>query len=61
MRRDLILTAGLLLALAAAIWLCCPADAAELKIETSTIVAVNQDTELGVSLSVGAVVFRQIL
>jgi hypothetical protein len=52
-RRDLILTAGLLLALAAAIWLCCPADAADLRVEGGTIAALNSETDLGLAVSVG--------
>jgi hypothetical protein len=52
-RRDLILTAGLLLALAAAIWLCCPADAADLRVEGGTIAALNSDCDLGLAVSVG--------
>ena len=53
MRRDLILTAGLLLALAAAIWLCCPADAADIRLEGGTIAALNSDCDLGLAVSVG--------
>lgn len=54
MRRDLILTAGVLLALAAAIWLCCPADAADIVIEGGTVAALNSDCDLGLAVSIGA-------
>lgn len=54
MRRDILLTAALLLALAAAIWLCCPADAADLRVEGGTIAALNSECDLGLSVSVGA-------
>lgn len=53
MRRDILLTAALLLALAAAIWLCCPADAADIKVEGGTIAALNSQTDLGLAVSVG--------
>jgi hypothetical protein len=53
-RRDILLTAALLLALAAAIWLCCPADAADLRVEGGTIAALNSDCDLGLAVSVGA-------
>jgi hypothetical protein len=52
-RRDILLTAALLLALAAAIWLCCPADAADLRVEGGTIAALNSDCDLGLSVSIG--------
>jgi hypothetical protein len=53
-RRDLILTAALLFVLAAAIWLCCPADAADIRLEGGTVAALNSDVDLGMSVSIGA-------
>ena len=53
MRRDTILLGGTLLALALAIWFCCPADAADLRVEGGTIAALNSDCDLGLSVSIG--------
>lgn len=43
----------LLLVLAAVLWFCCPADAADLRVEGGTVAALNSDCDLGLSVSIG--------
>src|SRR5574343_238984 len=43
----------LLLVLAAVLWLCCPADAADIRLEGGTVAALNSDVDLGLAVSVG--------